>query len=417
MPFSEESALRCVDVAAEIGTELFILDAYWWDVTPDWTPSRERFPKGLKPLISYVRDKGMRFGLYVEPEAGRAAGQLGNIEQSTVYQEHPDWFGVKNVLRLALPEAAAWMESEICRLIEAYELDLLRIDFNPHFTYGGLISREKGIWESEYWRYYETLYAIYDRVHARYPQLVLQQCAAGGGRNDLAMVRRFHENYLTDGLSLPRELQIYSGVTLGLPPELLRILHGADGMGIVGKPLNLDTILRVSCTLAPPQIFTGAVAPSLEELADSRLDRFKRYITLYKEFIRPDLAGSLVYHHEPVSAGGGVESSPWFCVEFVSPNRDKGWVVVVRMRNGRGDAYVYKYNGEKVDFSEGGELFGEGAEYIFRSRGLDPFKRYRVTYDSLDASGVMSGIEIRRGGLPVRLENAGMSELLRFEAE
>ena len=68
LPFNESSALECADVAAAIGAELFILDAYWWDITCDWVPSAERFPNGLAPLREKVRESGMRFGLYVETE-------------------------------------------------------------------------------------------------------------------------------------------------------------------------------------------------------------------------------------------------------------------------------------------------------------------------------------------------------------
>lgn len=421
MPFTEDSALRCVDIAAAVGVETFILDAYWWDITPDWEPSETRFPGGLDRLVEYVRSKQMGFGLYIEPEAGRAAGKLGQIEESRVYREHPEWFGPKNVLRLAVPEVAAWMESEVCRLIERYELDLLRIDYNPHFTYGGMVRRVRGTLESEYWRYYEAFYAVWERVSEKYPGVILQQCAAGGGRNDLGVAGRFHENYLTDGLSIPRELQIYSGVVLGLPPERLRILHGADGMG-VGKPQDLQTVLRISCSLSAPHLFTGVIGPDLVDIPESRLELCRRYIELYKSFMRPGLESTLVYLHDPVSYNQGVEPREWFCIEFACPDQGRGWALIVRMRNGQGDAYVHHYRREASCELRPSHGVGLGAsalpaEYVFKARGVEPFRRYRVTYDGVGSSGVVSGLELQRDGLPVRLENVGMSELLLFEGE
>ena len=44
VPFDETSAFKCVDVAAAIGAEVFVLDYGWWDVNLDWQPSRTRFP-------------------------------------------------------------------------------------------------------------------------------------------------------------------------------------------------------------------------------------------------------------------------------------------------------------------------------------------------------------------------------------
>jgi hypothetical protein len=51
---------------------------------------------------------------------------------------------------------------------------------------------------------------ICERLGAKYLDMILQQAAAGGGRNDLGTSGRFHETYLTDGLNMPRVLQNFS---------------------------------------------------------------------------------------------------------------------------------------------------------------------------------------------------------------
>jgi alpha-galactosidase len=411
-PFDEQSALKCVEVAAAIGAELFLLDAYWWDITPDWIPSTARFPDGLEPVIQRVREKGMLFGLYVETEAGR-----GKVKESKIYQQHPEWFGPKNVLKLTVPEAAAWTESEIRRLIEQYGLDLYRVDYNPSFTYDGPTTERDGIVENNYWRYYEVFYDLYERLRKDYPRLILQQCAAGGARNDLGTASRFHETYLSDGLSLPRELQVYSGLTLGLPPEVLLILHGADGGHGAGKPQSLDTILRMSFATSTPQIFVGTVAPSVEALSPQRKARFLHYRKIYTDFIRPLLPTCKVFHHEPVNAHGGVESSPWFAMEYATPDRTQGWALIVRMRNGEGDRFVYQYPNQVVDDAAATPSINaeENDTYVFKPKGLDPAKTYRVTCDRINTTLAVRGLELMRQGLPVCLENAGMSELLLFD--
>jgi len=411
LPFDESSALACVDVAAAMGAELFILDAYWWDITCDWVPSETRFPNGLAPLRQKVREMGMLFGLYVETEGGR-----GPIPESKVYQEHPDWFGPRNILKLTIPEAAAWMESEICRIIEEYDLDLYRLDYNPLFTFDGPTTTRNGIVENNYWRYYEVLYDIYERIAKKYPKLILQQCAAGGARNDLGMCQRFHEPYLTDGLSLPRELQIYAGQTMGLPPERIVTAHGADVGSGIGKPQNLDTVLRMSYSTSTPLVFAGMVAPSVEELSPQRRERFLHYGRVYKDFIRPLLPTCRMYHHEPVNARGGVESSPWFATEYAAPDRSAGWATIIRMVNGAGQSFRHVYHNEVVSDSD----VAQPAEfrqhtYIFVPRGLDPARTYHVTYDSIGTTATVDGLRLLQEGIPVRLENAGMSELLLFQ--
>lgn len=398
MPFDESSAYKCVDVAEAIGAELFILDFGWWDVTCDWIPSPTRFPNGLKPLAEYVHEKGMLFGIYTETEGGR-----GNVNQSRVYKEHPDWIGPSDIINLSIPEAAQWVESEICKMIEDFALDLYRLDYNPSDRSGGGFDKDpiiklnshkrNGFLENDNWRYYEAFFDTYQRVHHKYPDLILQQASAGGARNDLGTVSRFHEAYLTDGLWLPRELQIYSGLTLGLPPENFVILHGAHSGGRgVGLPQNTDTLLRMSYATSTPQIFVGAVAPSVEKLSPERRERFLHYGKIFKKFIRPLLPTCKVYHHEPINARNSVTTSGWFVMEFAAPNRKKGWALLVKLTQTDSDIYN------------------------LRLRGLDPARTYDVTFDSLDIKAKIKGSKLTQDGLPIRLEDAGASELLLFQA-
>jgi alpha-galactosidase len=384
--FTEATLLRNVDIAEAIGAEMFIVDAGWWDVAGDWVPSPSRFPRGLEPVIQHARDKGLLFGLYAEVEGGR-----GDWTRSKVGREHPDWLGPKDVLNLARPEVAAHVESEITLLVDRYDLDLFRLDYNPLFTHEGASTPRDGFVENNYWRYYEAFNSIYETIRKKYPKLILQQAAAGGARNDLGTAARFHESYLTDGLRVPHVLQIYSGQSLALPPEVFVIGLGADGGLPTGHPENLETNLRTIFTLSTPWIFAGIVAPSLDALSPEVLDRYLHYAEIYKEFIRPLLPDCRIYHHSPISSRGGVSSSGWFAMEYASPDRSRGWATIVRMGQCEPDLY------------------------LFRPRGLARGGRYRVTFDSSGDSVAVDGISLVRDGIPVRLETVGSSELLLFE--
>ena len=75
---------------------------------------------------------------------------------------------------------------------------------------------------------------------------------------------------------------------------------------------------------------------------------------------------------------------------------------------------MYQYR-RKLGDDGNRERATTSAEYVFKPRGLKPFAECRVTYDSLASASTVSGLQLRRDGLPVRLENAGMSELLLLE--
>ena len=383
--FDESTVRECIDIAESIGAELFTLDAGWWDEQGDWFPSPSRFPRGLEPLVEYAHQKGLRFGMYGEIERAYGKG-------CKIVNEHPDWIGPSGILNLTRPKVGEYVESELVRLIEGYELDLFRLDYNPLFTYEGSATSRDGYVENNYWRYYEVFYSLFERIQKRYPNLILQQCAVGGARNDLGVVSRFHEAYLTDVLWLPHVLQNYSGLTMGLPPEIIVTAFGACREGI-GYPENFDTLLRCIFTLGTPMIFAGMVAPSREGLTRERRNDYLRYAKLYREFIRPLLPTCKMHHHAPISARGGVTANGWFAVEYASPDRAKGWATIARIGK------------------------SESATYLFTPKGLHRGKTYTVTFDSTGESATIDGLRLVQAGIPINLESIAASELLRFEEQ
>ena len=386
MPIDEAAVLESIDLGKEIGAELFILDAYWWDVTGDWEPSAERFPNGLEPLVQHARDQGMHFGLYIEPEGGR-----GNVRESRMAQAHPEWLGPKDIINVGIPEAAQWVHDETVRLIEQYDLDMIRIDFNPEVTWGGIHTVQQGLPENNYWRYYEGLFGIFDALRREHPEVILQQAAGGGARNDLGMSQVFHQLYLTDGNWMPRQPRSYAGQLLAFPPEAMVGLYGAYGHLSPGYPENFDTILRLSYTLATPQIFIGIVARNVEELTPQRREKFLHYSDIYRRLVRPVLKDAKVYHHAPVTDTQSVDDGGWFAMEYAAPDRSRGWATFVRIA------------------PEGEDTFQ------FRARGLDPGRRYQVTFDRDGTTATMTGAELMHAGVPVRLPAMADSELLLFE--
>ena len=77
----DEASMRAeMQRVAQLGVELFVIDAGWYSGTGvagpfdfdaglgGWTPDPARFPNGLKPLTDYAHRLGMKFGIWVEPE-------------------------------------------------------------------------------------------------------------------------------------------------------------------------------------------------------------------------------------------------------------------------------------------------------------------------------------------------------------
>ena len=88
--FDNEKLMRIVDAAENTGIDTFVLDDGWFgkrnddkSSLGDWCENTEKLEGGLKTIIDYVHSKGMKFGLWFEPEM--------ISEDSDLYRKHPDY--------------------------------------------------------------------------------------------------------------------------------------------------------------------------------------------------------------------------------------------------------------------------------------------------------------------------------------
>jgi alpha-galactosidase len=389
---TEAGMKREVDLAAEVGAELFMIDAGWYGPEPnrwaqnvgDWYPGAW-LPNDITPVREYTRKKGMLFGLWVEIEGIGTASKLR--------REHPDWMLTRDgklvangrQLDVSKPEVAAWMESEIARVIQKYDLDMFRIDYNSTVNEGGNQIKD-GFVESTMWRHVENLYAMFDRLRARFPRVIFQNCAGGGGRLDLGILRRFHNTELSDWMRAPRGLKILNGMTWILPPEILLRTFGTE-VGDHATDGDLDLQLRTVMMSRP--IFRG-ISPSLEDFNPLLRAKIQTSVDLYKRTVRPIMVGSRVYHHTPMTPL--LESSPWVVLEYAAPDSKRAVATLFRT-SGDGDP-----------------------TYIFRPRGVDASRKYRVTFCNRNQTVEVPGTELMREGVVVRLEDNLTSEMLLFDS-
>lgn len=224
-----------VDEAAEIGAELFLLDDGWFgtdhprdDDTAglgDWEVDRRKLPDGLQPVIDQTLARGLRFGLWVEPEMVNP--------RSVLYREHPDWVLAEPgrerreerqqlVLDLCRHDVAAWCVETIDRLLVDHPgISYLKWDANRDLTEPGSTAlrtdrqshladdRVRATWE------------VMAEVASRHRDVELMLCASGGGRCDLGTLRWFHELWTSDNTDPVERVRIQWGASHLLPASVL----------------------------------------------------------------------------------------------------------------------------------------------------------------------------------------------------
>ncbi len=161
----------------------------WWQQSGSWNPNPYFHKDGLKDVSREAHKAGMELLLWFEPERVNSA--------SRIYREHPEWLfgGEPNklgdyVLDLGNPEALDGIITIISDVVETLSLDWYRQDFNID-TLSQWRAKDsegrKGIAEI---RYILGLYKLYDTLTQRFPHLAIDNCAAGGRRNDIEMMAR-----------------------------------------------------------------------------------------------------------------------------------------------------------------------------------------------------------------------------------
>lgn len=230
----EEKLKREVDIAAELGLEVFYVDAGWYEGSPQradfsfglgtWRENREKFPSGLAAFSDYVHSKGLKFGLWVEPERV-------DLDYVGLGKEIPwEWLapGAEDVVApeegartaqicLGHREAREWIKQWLSRLIRDYRLDWLKWDNNIWMS----CDPPGEVGDANYYHVL-GLYEILDYVRQEFPDLIIENCASGGNRMDYALMRRTDIAWLSDETDPSYRVRYHVfGASYIFPPEYL----------------------------------------------------------------------------------------------------------------------------------------------------------------------------------------------------
>jgi alpha-galactosidase len=297
-----------IDAAADLGVELFVVDAGWYKAGSDptdfttgigvWEADPERFPSGLAALSDRAHERGMKFGIWVEPERV----DLSTVNKPGLARER--WLATqrgrfdpskRNALAtfaqvcLAVPEARNWIVERLSRLIDEVHPDYLKWDNNywlncdrPGHAHG----RTDGNFS-----HVEGLQQILATLRERYPDLVIENCSGGGNRLEPSMLGFSDTAWMDDRSLSPTHVRHnLEGLTVLLPPaSLLSFVFGNEwGAEPGGSDVGFAFRSRM------PGILGGAWRTS--ELDPSARSRMREQIATYRRLrdLLPDAAVRLL---------------------------------------------------------------------------------------------------------------------------
>lgn len=195
MDFDTEKILSFIDKAEKMGVNLFVLDDGWFrnDDTyglGDWKVDTKKID--LHKVINYAHKKNMRFGLWIEPE------QISF--NSSLYKKHPEYALMdpslekvtslrhQLVIDMTNKEVRDNIFEQINAIFDEYHLDYCKWDFNRSLCEPYSSSLEKRYQRVIFHKFILGTYDLLNRFVTRYPDVVLETCAGGGGRFDMGML-------------------------------------------------------------------------------------------------------------------------------------------------------------------------------------------------------------------------------------
>jgi len=283
--------------AASLGCEYFTLDAGWFgdgdkpwsELIGQWTENLTGAYMGrVREISDRVHESGMKFGFWLEPERA--------LKDAEIVREHPEYFITNNkdvpsyFIDFSNPGAREYITDVTCGLIEKFNADYIKFDFNDELAYD--------MKRNAFYDYFEGYDKYIDAIKERFPHLYLECCASGGYRFDLEHLRKFDSFWFTDNQSPYDGVEIIKNSILRIPPSALErwsVLVTCDGFTPeyttheTKRTLATNDGSWTSAVSVEPEFMLGfmsggapALSCDLTKLDSEFKARLKEFISKYK---------------------------------------------------------------------------------------------------------------------------------------
>lgn len=323
---NNSNVYRLAEDSALLGAKLFVLDDGWFGKEyprindtaglGDWIPNPTRFPNGLGPLVNDITSltpvslkstkssSNLRFGIWIEPEMVN--------KDSSLYNDHPEWVlhadqyprteqRFQLVLNLALREVQDFIIDSVSNILSSADISYVKWDHN------------RGIHETPspttHHAYLLGLYRVFETLTTRFPDVLWEGCASGGGRLDPGVLQFFPQIWTSDNTDAVERIFIQFGTSLAYPASSMCGHISACPNHQTGRtvPLNFRAHVAMMC---------GSFGLELDpaELSTEEQTAIPHLIALSEKISPIVLTGDMWRLSLP-------EESNWPAVLFISENQ------------------------------------------------------------------------------------------------
>ena len=286
--FDEDKLLQIAKKAKEVGIELFVLDDGWFgkrnnskSSLGDWYDNKDKLPSGIIGLSKKIKNIGLKFGLWIEPE-------MVNMD-SEFYRKNPDYIlktpnrrtsqgRNQYVLDFSNPKVIDEIEKQIEKILNDSEVYYIKWDMNRSLSevYSKISDfDEQG---SIYHKYILGVYELYDRLTKKFPNILFESCASGGGRFDPGMLYYAPQGWVSDNTDAIERSKIQFGTSVVYPLSSM----GSHVSDIPNHQMMRSTPLNTRANVA----YFGTFGYELDilNLSNDEIEQIKEQIKFMKEY-------------------------------------------------------------------------------------------------------------------------------------
>ena len=327
MDFDAQRIWDIARQARDLGVEMLVLDDGWFGERSDdssglgdWQFNEKKLGCTFDQLIGRVREMGLLFGLWIEPEMVCA--------NTALYAAHPDWAlsipgrapatgRSQLVLDLGRPDVVEYLYDLFHRLLAEHDIAYIKWDMNRNLTdvYSRALPPERQ-GEAAY-RYMLGLYSLLDRLTRDFPQVLFEGCAGGGGRFDAGMLCYCPQIWCSDDTDAIHRIKIQYGTSFGYPPCAMGSHISASPNHQTGR----STLLSTRAVVAMAGTFGYEL--DLQKLTADEKEMVKAQIVRYKQ-LQP-----LLLEGRCERLTDAVTDTCFTAWQFTAPDRSRAAVSVV----------------------------------------------------------------------------------------
>lgn len=318
---SHENICAIVDKIREKGFSYFVIDCGWykqegvpWDVAMgDYRISQELFPEGLQKTVDYIKESGMKPGIWFEIDNVGAKADSYNDTEHLLKREGTV---LTTSMRRFWDMRQKWVQEDLGKKVigtlNTYGFEYMKMDYNDSIGVGcdGAESLGEGLRQNM-----EASLDFIRRVKREVPGIILENCASGGHKLEPLMMSECSMASFSDAHECEEIPIIAANLHRVILPRQSQI------WAVIRKT---DSLKRIAYSIANTFLGRMCLSGDVTELSDAQWQLIDQGIAFYKK-IAP-----IIKH------GYSMRFGP----EVVSYRHPTGWQCLLRLGTGEAEHLV-----------------------------------------------------------------------------